>query len=216
MEATTRVRQTTNGEGATPEQRGVMPPVAPAIGDPAPLGLAAFALTTFVLSFFNAGLVSDKGLPVVLGLALAYGGIAQLLAGMWEFRNNNTFGATAFSSFGAFWISWFVLEQFEGSKIPSTHLGAAAGLYLIAWGIFTTYMWIASFRVSVAVNLVFLLLAVTFIVLGIGEANGTDSIVKAGGWIGIATAVVAWYASFASVTNKTFGRIVLPVRELKR
>jgi succinate-acetate transporter protein len=192
-----------------------MPPVAPAIGDPAPLGLAAFALTTFVLSFFNAGLVSDKGLPVVLGLALAYGGIAQLLAGMWEFRNNNTFGATAFTSFGAFWISWFVLEQFEGSKIPSTHLGAAAGLYLIAWGIFTTYMWIASFRVSVAVNVVFLLLAATFFVLGIGESNGTDSIVKAGGWLGIATAIVAWYASFASVTNKTFGRIVMPVRELK-
>jgi succinate-acetate transporter protein len=215
MEATTPVRHTTNGEGLAPEQRGVIAPVAPSIGDPAPLGLAAFALTTFVLSFFNAGLVSDKGLPVVLGLALAYGGIAQLLAGMWEFRNNNTFGATAFTSFGAFWISWFVLEQFEGTKIPATHLGAAAGLYLIAWGIFTTYMWIASFRVSVAVNLVFLLLAATFFVLGIGQANGTESIVHAGGWLGIATAVAAWYASFASVTNKTFGRIVMPVRELK-
>jgi uncharacterized protein len=215
MEATTRVRHTTNGEGAVPEQRGVLPPVAPAIGDPAPLGLAAFALTTFVLSFFNAGLVSDKGVPVVLGLALAYGGLAQLLAGMWEFRNNNTFGATAFTSYGAFWISFFVLEQFQADKIPASHLGASVGLYLIAWGIFTTYMWIASFRVSVAVNLVFLLLAVTFIVLGIGEANGTDSIVKAGGWIGIATAIAAWYASFASVTNKTFGRIVMPVRELK-
>jgi succinate-acetate transporter protein len=193
-----------------------MPPVAPPIADPAPLGLAAFALTTFVLSFFNAGLVSDTGLPVVLGLALAYGGIAQLAAGLWEFRNNNTFGATAFCSFGAFWISFFVLEQFEGSKIPTTHLGDAVGLYLIAWGIFTAYMWIASFRVSVAVNLVFLLLAATFFVLGIGNASGTDSIVKAGGWIGIATAGVAWYASFASVTNKTFGRIVMPVRELRR
>ena len=149
MEATT-VRRTADGEGAV-EQRGVMPPVAPAIGDPAPLGLAGFALTTFVLSFFNAGLVSDKGVPVVLGLALAYGGIAQLLAGMWEFRNNNTFGATAFSSFGAFWISFFVLEQFEGSKIPAANLGDAVGLYLIAWGIFTTYMLIPSFRVSVAV-----------------------------------------------------------------
>jgi uncharacterized protein len=192
-----------------------MPPVAPAIADPAPLGLAAFALTTFVLSFFNAGLVSDKGVPVVLGLALAYGGLAQLLAGMWEFRNNNTFGATAFTSYGAFWISFFVLEQFHASKIPAANLGKAVGLYLIAWGIFTSYMWIASFRVSVAVNLVFLFLAVTFIVLGIGEANGTDSLVKAGGWIGIATAIIAWYASFASVTNKTFGRIVMPVRELK-
>jgi uncharacterized protein len=216
MEATTRIRHTTNGEGAALEQeRGVIPPVAPSIGDPAPLGLAAFALTTFVLSFFNAGLVSDKGVPVVLGLALAYGGIAQLLAGMWEFRNNNTFGATAFTSYGAFWISFFVLEQFQADKIPSANLGAAVGLYLIAWGIFTTYMWIASFRVSVAVNVVFLLLAATFIVLGIGESQGTDSIVKAGGWIGIATALAAWYASFASVTNKTFGRIVMPVRELK-
>jgi succinate-acetate transporter protein len=192
-----------------------MPPVAPAIGDPAPLGLAAFALTTFVLSFFNAGLVSGKGLPVVLGLALAYGGIAQLLAGMWEFRNNNTFGATAFTSYGAFWISFFVLEQFQADKIPAANLGDAVGLYLIGWGIFTAYMWVASFRVSAAVMLVFLLLTVTYIVLGIGEASGTESIVKAGGWIGIATAIAAWYASFASVTNKTFGRIVLPVREFK-
>src|SRR5438270_12765219 len=122
MEATS-VRRHTNGEGVASEQRGVMSPVAPAIGDPAALGLAAFALTTFVLSFFNAGLVSDKGLPVVLGLALAYGGITQLFAGMWEFRNNNTFGATAFSSFGAFWISFFVLEQFQANKIPTAHLG---------------------------------------------------------------------------------------------
>jgi succinate-acetate transporter protein len=216
MEATTNVRHTTNGEGATLDSGGgVVPPVAPSIGDPAPLGLAAFALTTFVLSFFNAGLVSDKGLPVVLGLALAYGGIAQLLAGMWEFRNNNTFGATAFTSYGAFWISFFVLEQFQASKIPEANLGKAVGLYLIAWGIFTTYMWIASLRVSVAVMLVFALLAATFIVLGIGEANGTESIVHAGGWIGIATAIAAWYASFAGVTNKTFGRVILPVRELK-
>src|SRR3954454_14726533 len=148
MEATTSVRHTTNGEGVAPEQRGVMPPVAPAIGDPAPLGLAAFALTTFVLSFFNAGLVSDKGVPVVLGLALAYGGIAQLLAGMWGFRNNNTFGATAFTSYGTFWLSFWALNQFFASKIPASELGDAVGLYLIAWGIFTTYMFIASFRTT--------------------------------------------------------------------
>jgi succinate-acetate transporter protein len=159
--------------------------------------------------------VNDAGEPIVFGLAFAYGGLAQVLAGMWEFKNNNTFGATAFTSFGAFWISFFVLEQFEGSKIPAANLGDAVGLYLIAWGIFTAYMWVASFRVSAAVMLVFALLTVTFIVLGIGEASGTESIVKAGGWIGIATAIAAWYASFASVTNKTFGRIVLPVREFK-
>src|SRR4051794_41922263 len=101
MEATTSVRHTTNGEGVAPDQRGVMPPVAPAIGDPAPLGLAAFALTTFVLSFFNAGLVSGKGLPVVLGLALAYGGVAPPPAGGWGVREKNNFGATPVPSHGA-------------------------------------------------------------------------------------------------------------------
>jgi uncharacterized protein len=194
------------------------PPVAPAmsIADPAPLGLAAFALTTFVLSFFNAGLVSSAGEPVVLGLALAYGGFAQLLAGMWEFRNNNTFGATAFASFGAFWLSYWALNQFFVGKIPAASVGHAVGLYLIAWGIFTAYMWIASFRTTVAVNVVFFLLAVTFIVLGIGQSGDTSSLIKAGGWIGIATAIAAWYASFAGVTNSTFGRTILPVRPLAR
>ena len=185
------------------------------VADPAPLGLAGFALTTFVLSMFNSGLVSDKGLPIVLGLALAYGGLAQLLAGMWEFKNNNTFGATAFTSYGAFWLSFWAFEQFFAKEITDkAALGHAVGLYLIGWGIFTAYMWIASFRVSVAVSVVFLLLAVTFIVLGIGNSGAHTGIVKAGGYIGIATAIAAWYASFAVVTNRTFGRVVLPVKEL--
>jgi uncharacterized protein len=185
------------------------------VADPAPLGLAGFALTTFVLSMFNSGLVSEKGLPIVLGLALAYGGLAQLLAGMWEFKNNNTFGATAFTSYGAFWLSFWAFEQFFAKEITDkAALGHAVGLYLIAWGIFTTYMWIASFRVSVAVSVVFVLLAATFIVLGIGNSGAHTDIVKAGGYLGLATAVAAWYASFAVVTNKTFGRVVLPVKEL--
>jgi succinate-acetate transporter protein len=194
------------------------PPAATAvtIADPAPLGLAAFALTTFVLSMFNAGLVDAKGEPIVLGLALAYGGTAQLLAGMWEFRKGNTFGATAFSSYGAFWISFWAYVAFFADEIPEANRGTAAGLYLIAWGIFTTYMWVASLRTTAAVNLVFLLLAITFLVLGIGDAVGNDTISKLGGWLGLATAVAAWYASFAGVTNFTFGREVLPVRPLQR
>jgi len=164
---------------------------------------------------FNSGLVSDKGEPIVFGLALAYGGLAQLLAGMWEFKNNNAFGATAFTSYGAFWLSFWAFNQFYADKITGeADLGHAVGLYLIAWGIFTAYMWIASFRVSVAVSLVFVLLTATFIVLGIGESGANTDIVKIGGYIGIATAIAAWYASFAVVTNKTFGRVVMPVKEL--
>ena len=184
--------------------------------DPGPLGLAAFALTTFVLSMFNAGLVNKAGEPVVLGLALAYGGLAQLLAGMWEFRTGNTFGAVAFTSFGAFWLSFWALVTLFADKIPVEHLGAALGLYLIAWGIFTAYMFIASLRTTAAIAVVFLLLAATFLVLGIGNANESVSTIEIGGWIGLATAVAAWYASFAAVTNSTFGRTVLPVKPLNR
>ncbi len=184
---------------------------AASIADPAPLGLAGFALTTFVLSMFNAGLVGEAGEPVVLGLALAYGGGAQLLAGMWEFRKGNTFGATAFSSYGAFWISFWAFVTFFAEGVPAT----AVGLYLIAWGIFTFYMWIASFRTNTAVMVVFLLLWITFVLLGIGDAAGNDTISKLGGWLGLATAVAAWYASFAGVTNFTFGREVVPVRPLR-
>jgi len=185
------------------------------IADPGPLGLAAFAMTTFVLSMFNADLVSRSGESVTLGLALAYGGIAQVLAGMWEFRTGNTFGAVAFTSYGAFWISFWAFDQFYASSIPAADIGHAVGLYLIAWGIFTTYMFIASLRTTAAISLVFVLLAVTFFLLGIGQANASDTLVKAGGWFGLATAVAAWYASFAAVTNSTFGRVVLPVVPLK-
>ncbi len=182
--------------------------------DPGPLGLAGFALTTFVLSMFNAGLVSKAGEPVVLGLALAYGGIAQVLAGMWEFRTGNTFGAVAFTSFGAFWLSFWAYVTFFAGDVPAEHAAAAIGLYLIAWGIFTTYMFIASLRTTIAIALVFCLLAITFFLLGIGNAAETEGLVEAGGWAGLATAVAAWYASFAAVTNSTFGRTVLPVGPL--
>jgi succinate-acetate transporter protein len=199
--------------------RAAPPPTdvaAASIADPAPLGLAGFALTTFVLSMFNSGLVDKKGLPVVLSLALAYGGVAQLLAGMWEFRKGNTFGATAFSSYGAFWISYWAFVTFFAKDVPAANTGSAVGLFLIGWGIFTTYMWIASFRTTAAINLVFLLLAITYFLLGIGEAAGKTGIGKLGGWFGLATAVAAWYASFAGVTKFTFGREILPVRRLSR
>jgi len=182
------------------------------IADPGPLGLAAFALTTFVLSMFNADLVAKGGEPIVFGLAFAYGGLAQVLAGMWEFRTGNTFGAVAFTSFGAFWLSYWAFVQFYAAKVPAADAGHAVGLYLIAWGIFTTYMFVASLRTTAAISLVFILLAATFFLLGIGNAGAHTNIVKWGGWVGIATAAAAWYASFAAVTNATFARTVLPVR----
>lgn len=210
MEAATIHRQDpTRGEGERPGAVGAS--VAgwkPA--DPGPLGLAAFAMTTFVLSMFNANLVNGKGVPVVLGLALAYGGIVQLLAGMWEFRTGNTFGAVAFCSFGAFWISFWALEVFYAKQIGGD-AGHSIGLYLWAWAIFTAYMTVAALRVSGAVLLVFVLLTATFVLLAIGAVGPHETVTHWGGYIGLATAAAAWYASFAAVTNSTFGRTVLPV-----
>ncbi len=182
--------------------------------DPGPLGLAGFAATTFVLSIMNANLVSAKGIGTVLALAIAYGGIAQLVAGIWEFRTGNTFGAVAFCSYGAFWISFFFLLRVVPADAITPH---ALSLYLWTWGIFTTYMFLASLRTTGAVALVFLLLSITYILLAIGDmGSGHATITHWGGYVGIATAVEAWYASFAAVLNSTFGRVMAPVVPLKR
>jgi uncharacterized protein len=208
-----------NGGGAemrTPTQPATTGIQSWTVADPAPLGLAAFALTTFVLSMFNAGLISRAGEPVAFALALAYGGIAQLLAGMWEFRNGNTFGAVAFTSYGAFWLSFWAYVQFFARSIPAADAGHAIGIYLIGWAVFTLYMFVASLRTTAAIAAVFFALTITFLLLGIGESGGHNTIIKAGGWAGLVTAAIAWYASFAVVTNSTFGRTLLPVMPLRR
>ncbi|WP_263253702.1 acetate uptake transporter [Saccharopolyspora rosea] len=183
------------------------------IADPGPLGLAAFALTTFVLSVFNAGLLDKSLEAVVLPLALFYGGLGQLLAGMWEFRKANTFGAVAFTSYGAFWLSFAAYVKFVADGL-GPNADTATGLYLLAWGIFTAYMTVAALRVNVAVLLVFVALTLTFLVLAAGDFTGTTGIGHAGGLIGLVTAVLAWYASFAGVANATWRRTLLPVGPL--
>jgi len=186
---------------------------APVIADPAPLGLAAFAMTTFVLSIFNANILSTTLASGVLSLALFYGGGTQLLAGMWEFRRGNTFGALAFSSFGAFWLAyWWYVTNIVGG-LPAAEAHKVTGIFLLSWAIFTFYMLIASLRTTGAVAAVFFALTVTFVLLCIGAfATGHASVnwTKAGGWAGLVTAALAWYASFAGVTNSTFKRTVLP------
>jgi uncharacterized protein len=212
------------GPGATPREADVAPAPAtePAGGravgwtpaDPGPLGLAGFAATTMILSLINGNLISARGIGAVLGLAIAYGGIAQLLAGMWEFRTGNTFGAVAFSSFGAFWISFFFIIRLTPAAIITPH---AVSAYLWVWGGFTAYMWVASLRTTAAVSLVFFLLAITFFLLAIGDmGSGHTTVMHWGGYVGIATAAVAFYASFAAVVNSTFARVIAPVVPLRR
>jgi uncharacterized protein len=188
-----------------------LPAVSP-IADPAPLGLAAFALTTFVLSCVNAGWLDTTAEPVVFGLALAYGGIGQFAAGLWEFAKGNTFGSTAFCSYGAFWVSyWWLTGHTDLSQATSAgSLNDGLGVFLLAWAIFTAYMTVAATRVSGAVLVVFALLTLTFAFLAFGQFATSDGLTKFGGYLGLLTALAAWYASFAGVTNFTFKRTVLP------
>jgi succinate-acetate transporter protein len=187
--------------------------------DPAPLGLAAFALTTFMLSGHNATFIPDL---IWVGLALFYGGMCQLLAGMWEFRNRNVFGATAFSTYGGFWMSLGIFVVLAvtvhsfGDALKGANLPNAIAWFLLAFAIFNTYMLLWSTQVSVAVFLVFLTLEATEILLVIGNfdaahGNAASGWIHLGGWVGIATALVAWYTSAAGVINGMTGRIVLPV-----
>jgi succinate-acetate transporter protein len=153
----------------------------------------------------------DAGLElVVLPLALFYGGIAQFAAGMWEFKNRNTFGALAFSSYGAFWLAFAAYVKYVAAGLgPDAY--KATGLFLLAWAIFTVYMTVAAMRVNGAVLTVFVLLSLTFIFLTIGAFDQSSNITKIGGYLGLLTALAAWYASFAVVVNSTWKRTVIPV-----
>ncbi len=182
------------------------------VADPGPLGLAAFAMTTFCLSAANANLWHAGGASAALALALVYGGTAQFAAGMWEFVRKNTFGALAFTSYGAFWISFYVLL-----KIPAIAAGEdTVAIFLLGWTIFTAYMTIAAMKTNMAVLAVFVALTATFVFLTIGNWGATahSGMIKVGGWLGLLTAVLAWYASAAGVINETHGKVVLPVGPL--
>ncbi|MDQ6661897.1 MAG: acetate uptake transporter [Chloroflexota bacterium] len=195
-------------------------PIAAPVANPAPLGLSGFALTTFVLSSINAGWFSAGTTTIIVGLALFYGGIAQLLAGMWEFKAGNTFGATAFTSYGAFWLALGIIFV-PGSGILGGILGPtgtntaalsqALGLFLLAWTIFTGIMFIGTLRSNGALIAVFALLFVTFLLLTIGELGPSTTAHQIGGYIGILTAIAAWYTALAGILASSKSVMQLPV-----
>jgi succinate-acetate transporter protein len=189
--------------------------------DPAPLGLAGFALTTFILGLVNANAIAKTDIYVVLSVAGAYGGLAQLLAGMWAFAERNNFAAVAFSSYGAFWISFVLLIQFfmpEAVKAGGmSAFNHALAVYLFCWGFFTFYMWIGTFGLNVGLNLVFLTLWVAYLLLGLGAlGKGHMTITHWGGYVTCACAVIAWYVSLAHVINSALKRDIFPLYPLAR
>jgi len=189
------------------------------------LGLSAFALTTLIFSLVNAGIIQqgeDPGQQIInlfLPLALFYGGLAQLIAGLFEFRTGNTFALTGFVSYGAFWIALAVLNLMaRQGVIAETRLVEAQGWFFLGWAIFTFIMLIASFGLNIGLVVVFVLLFATFVLLTIADLNGGHPaggigllFGHIGGYVGIVTALAAWYVAAADVINDTMGRQVLPL-----
>ncbi|MGB8348117.1 MAG: acetate uptake transporter [Ktedonobacteraceae bacterium] len=187
---------------------------APAVANPAPLGLSAFALTTFVLSSINAGWFPAGATNIIVGLALFYGGLGQLLAGMWEFKSGNTFGATAFTSYGAFWMALgvvFVPGSGILAGIPAASVHPALGVFLLGWTIFTGLMFFGTLRANVALVGVFGFLFLTFLLLAIGELGPSTSAHQIGGYLGVITAILAWYTALAGVLSSSKSAFKLPV-----
>jgi len=194
------------------------------IANPAPLGLCAFALTTFVLSLVNMGTDGITEPNIAVALAFGYGGLVQLLAGMWEMAVGNTFGATALSSYGGFWLAFGIVLTPGGFDIQGsieTADGAAGfynsfGLFLMAWFIFTFLMMMCTLRSTLAFFSLFFFLMLTFLLLGIGYLVRTDgapttSIIKAGGFFGIWTAFIAWYNAMAGILDDSNSFFIVPV-----
>lgn len=209
-------------------QPGLYKPPKNNPANPAPLGLAGFAFTTFLLSLINLGTRGLSQPNIVVGPAYAYGGLCQLLAGMWEIAQGNTFGGTALSSYGGFWISLGVILTPGGFDVQSAYANtgdfyAAFGLYLFGWMIFTILMWLLTLRATLVFNLLLLTVWLTFMLLGIsytkaqGNADGLPDVTyeRAGGGMGIAASFLAWYLMLAGMADSSNSFFVMPVLHCK-
>jgi len=187
----------------------------PALANVGALGLGGFALSTFILNVVNAGLIDVASLGIVMPVAMLYGGLAQFAAGMWDVRRGDTFGATCFSSFGAFWMGlalfFFLKLAGVGAFVDVPAEGIA--VVLIAWGVFTGYATIASLKLPRAVTWVFVSLTILFFLLAIGEFSSIVHTIA--GYEGMLCALIAWYTSAGILINTVHGRVVIPLGERK-
>jgi uncharacterized protein len=185
------------------------------LADPGPLGLTALSLPLAALSWINIGMAKPTAITVVLATLLAYGALGQLAVAMWEVLRGNVFGVVAFGTFGCFNLALWYFFSYQLPKIPAGQRPADLALFLGIWAIPAFILWVASFRTNLVINLIFMLATALFVVAAWGNYDGDSAMVKAGGWIGIALAAVAWYGCASGLLKTTFGRVILPVPELK-
>ncbi len=184
---------------------------APALANPAPLGLMGFGMTTVLLNLLNAGIIASSSLGMILAMGIFYGGLAQIIAGIMEFRKGNTFGTTAFTSYGLFWVSLVAILLFPKLGWASAPDGVSMAAYLAMWGLFTAYMFVGTLNKNRAIQLVFASLAILFFLLAAADLTGIPGIKTLAGLEGIACGFSAIYLACAEVLNDAHGKKVLPI-----
>lgn len=177
--------------------------------NPAPLGLMGFGMTTILLNIHNAGFFPLDSM--ILAMGLFYGGLAQVVAGIMEFKKNNTFGTTAFTSYGFFWMSLVALNILPEMGYAESANSLSMALYLFMWGLFTLFMFVATLRINKALQVVFGTLTLLFFLLAIGNFTGSSFILTIAGYEGIICGFTAIYAAMAQVINETYGKTILPM-----
>lgn len=179
--------------------------------DPSPLGLFGYALTLGVLSFIHLGVLPAATTPLVVAMSLPVGGIGMILAGMWAFRRGNTFGATALTGYGVFWVNYYLLFSGLLKGIPKPDQGPVLGIWLFFWGIFTLVLFAGSLKIDRAHPFFLSFLVITFGVLGLGQMTGNAMWIHLGGWTGLISIAGAMYVAASQITEAQFGKRVLPV-----
>ena len=204
------------GQGVGPmgERGTITATLRDATGNPGPLGLMAFGLTTVLLNVHNAGLIPLSG--IILAMGVFYGGLAQVIAGIMEWKKNNTFGMVAFLSFGLFWLSFVALEVMPHMSKSLAPDAKAVGWYLITWGVFTGLMFVASLRINRSLQTVFLSLTVLFFLLAWSKFADSATLLKVAGWEGLFVGLSAMYGSTAQIWNEYYGKVVLPLVVVKK
>lgn len=185
--------------------------VKPVRANPAPLGLMGFGMTTVLLNLFNAGIIPPSSLGMLLGMGIFYGGLAQIIAGIFEFKNGNTFATVAFCSYGLFWLSLVALLVFPALGWAKNVDPLSMGAYFIMWGIFTAYMFVGTLRLKRGLQVVFFTLTILFFLLAAADLSGIGAIKIVAGFEGIFCGASAIYVACAEVLNEVYGREVLSV-----
>lgn len=185
---------------------------ASVLANPAPLGLMGFGATTVLLNLHNAGIISATSLGMIFAMGIFYGGIAQVIAGIMEFRKGNTFGLTAFTSYGMFWISLVALLQFKGMGWTADNVDSTSmAFYLGVWGLFTAFMFVATLKKNLGLQVIFGTLTILFFLLAIGDYTGIAIIKTIAGYEGLLCGLSAIYLACAEILNESYGKQVLPV-----